>query len=130
MLRPDVCVIRVEADEHLPGLIRGTTRVDAARGTDRDGRINPSPALKEGAPVCVIEVADEDPGLSADKAAHVFERFYRADPSRSRDHGGSGLGLAIAAAIAANHRGRLELDTGPGKGCTFRLVLPHTPQDT
>jgi two-component system OmpR family sensor kinase len=54
----------------------------------------------------------------------VFERFYRADPSRSRAHGGSGLGLSIAASIAEGHGGRLELDTCPGEGSTFRLVLP------
>ncbi|MFJ8493406.1 ATP-binding protein [Streptomyces sp. NPDC094038] len=67
-------------------------------------------------------VADEGPGLAASGAEHVFERFYRAGPSRSRAHGGSGL--AIAAAVAEGHGGRLEPDTAPGRGCTFRLVLP------
>ncbi|QXJ26840.1 HAMP domain-containing histidine kinase [Actinomadura graeca] len=95
---------------------------------DREGRVSPSPALKPGTPICVIEVADEGPGLTPDKAAHLFERFYRVDPSRSRDHGGSGLGLAIAAAIAEDHGGRLELDTAPGQGCTFRLTLPQPPK--
>ncbi|WP_329125743.1 sensor histidine kinase [Streptomyces sp. NBC_01465] len=72
----------------------------------------------------VVEVADEGPGLGAQDAERVFERFYRVDPARSRDHGGSGLGLAIAAAIAQGHGGRLELETRPGAGCTFRLLLP------
>lgn len=72
----------------------------------------------------MIEVADEGPGLEPVDAELVFERFYRADPARSRRHGGSGLGLAIAATIAEGHGGRLELDTAPGRGCTFRLVLP------
>jgi two-component system OmpR family sensor kinase len=71
-----------------------------------------------------IEVADQGPGLPPEEAERVFERFYRVDPSRSRDQGGSGLGLAIAAAIAQGHGGRLELDTAPGRGCTFRLVVP------
>jgi two-component system OmpR family sensor kinase len=93
-------------------------------GTDRPGRFAASPPLAERLPISVIEVADEGPGLPPVDAELVFERFYRADPARSRRHGGSGLGLAIAATIAEGHGGRLELDTAPGRGCTFRLVLP------
>ncbi|MDH6456328.1 MULTISPECIES: HAMP domain-containing sensor histidine kinase [unclassified Streptomyces] len=93
-------------------------------GTDRPGRFAASPPLAERLPISVIEVADEGPGLPPVDAELVFERFYRADPARSRRHGGSGLGLAIAATIAEGHGGRLELDTAPGHGCTFRLVLP------
>ncbi|WP_033321616.1 sensor histidine kinase [Streptomyces yerevanensis] len=103
----------------------GTARAGATTGgTDRPGRTSASPSLAEGAPIHVIEVADQGPGLLPEEAERVFERFYRVDPSRSRDHGGSGLGLAIATAIAQGHGGRLELDTGAGPGCTFRLVLP------
>lgn len=105
------------------------TAVHIRVGTDRQGRTGASPALPEGAPVAVVEVADEGPGLGPHDAAHVFERFYRADPSRSRAHGGSGLGLAIAATIAEGHDGRLELDTAPGHGCVFRLVLPYLPAE-
>lgn len=76
----------------------------------------------ERLPISVIEVADEGPGLEPVDAELVFERFYRADRTRSRRHGGSGLGLAIAATIAEGHGGRLELDTAPGRGCTFRLA--------
>ncbi|MEV5955413.1 ATP-binding protein [Streptomyces sp. NPDC051987] len=103
----------------------GTARVgETTGGTDRPGRVGGSPPLTTGTPICVIEVADQGPGLPPQEAERVFERFYRVDPSRSRDHGGSGLGLAIATAIARGHGGRLELDTGAGPGCTFRLVLP------
>ncbi|MGW3952108.1 sensor histidine kinase [Streptomyces sp. NPDC004752] len=103
----------------------GTARAGAAAGgTDRPGRTSASPPLAESTPIDVIEVADQGPGLSPEEAERVFERFYRVDPSRSRDRGGSGLGLAIASAIAQGHRGRVELDTAPGEGCTFRLVLP------
>ena len=56
--------------------------------------------------------------------AGVFERFFRADPSRARTSGGSGLGLSIVAAVAEAHGGRAELDTAPGQGATFRIVLP------
>ncbi|MFD3581048.1 sensor histidine kinase [Streptomyces sp. NPDC058683] len=93
-------------------------------GTDRPGRTSACPPLAVSVPIGVIEVADQGPGLSAQEAERVFERFYRVDPSRSRDRGGSGLGLAIASAIAQGHGGRVELDTGAGEGCTFRLVLP------
>jgi two-component system OmpR family sensor kinase len=103
----------------------GTTEAGPGTGgTDRPGRTTASPPLPEGLPITVIEVSDEGPGLEPVDAELVFERFYRADPARSRIHGGSGLGLAIAATIAEGHGGRLELDTGTGRGCTFRLVLP------
>jgi two-component system OmpR family sensor kinase len=72
----------------------------------------------------VIEVADAGPGLSAEAAARAFERFYRADPSRSRDHGGSGLGLAIVAAIAEAHGGRASVESRPGEGARFSVSLP------
>ncbi len=72
----------------------------------------------------VLEVADEGPGMRADVAARVFERFYRADASRTRASGGSGLGLSIVAALVRASGGRLELDTAPGRGATFRVILP------
>jgi two-component system OmpR family sensor kinase len=72
----------------------------------------------------LLEVADEGPGLDAEDAARVFERFYRADPSRARDRGGTGLGLAVVAALVEAHDGRVALDTSPGSGATFRVYLP------
>ncbi|AZS76312.1 two-component sensor histidine kinase [Streptomyces lydicus] len=103
----------------------GTTTAGAATGgTDRPGRNSPAPPLPQGSAICVLEVADDGPGIPPEAAERVFERFYRVDPSRSRDHGGSGLGLAIASAIAQGHGGRLELETTPGEGSVFRLVLP------
>ena len=71
-----------------------------------------------------IEVADEGPGLDPDQAARVFERFYRADPSRTRGSGGSGLGLAIVAAIAEAHGGTARVASAPGEGARFRVELP------
>jgi two-component system OmpR family sensor kinase len=72
----------------------------------------------------LLEVADEGPGLSEEHAARVFERFYRADPSRARRGGGSGLGLAIVSAIAEAHGGRASVASAPGHGATFRVALP------
>jgi two-component system OmpR family sensor kinase len=72
----------------------------------------------------VAEVSDDGPGMTADQAAHAFDRFYRADPGRSRDRGGSGLGLAIVEAVTLAHGGRAVLDTAPGRGTTVRVELP------
>jgi len=77
----------------------------------------------------VIEVRDEGPGMEAEDAARVFERFWRIDPSRARMSGGAGLGLAIVAAIADAHGGRAEVDTEPGQGAAFRVHLPLTAPD-
>jgi two-component system OmpR family sensor kinase len=71
-----------------------------------------------------LEVADEGPGMEAEDAARVFEPFYRADPSRTRQTGGTGLGLAIVAAIVEEHGGTVALETSPGAGAAFRVRLP------
>ncbi|NUO57547.1 MAG: HAMP domain-containing histidine kinase [Hamadaea sp.] len=81
-------------------------------------------ALPPGTRVAVLEVHDSGPGVPAQHAERIFERLYRADPGRSRAQGGSGLGLSIVAAIVAAHGGRVELHTSPGKGATFRVLLP------
>ncbi len=72
----------------------------------------------------LIEVADDGPGLTEEQAGQVFERFYRADPSRSRAHGGTGLGLGIVAAIVAAHGGSVDVVTAPGEGTAMRVHLP------
>jgi two-component system OmpR family sensor kinase len=72
----------------------------------------------------IVEVADDGPGMSEADAAHVFERFYRADPARSRNVGGSGLGLSIVASLVAAHGGTAAVATKPGEGATFRIELP------
>lgn len=73
--------------------------------------------------ICVLEVSDDGPGMTADAAAHVFDRFYRADTGRSRAAGGSGLGLSIVASIVSAHHGAVSLETEPGQGAVFRVVL-------
>jgi two-component system OmpR family sensor kinase len=72
----------------------------------------------------VLTVADEGRGIDAAHRDRVFERFYRADNSRSRDTGGSGLGLSIVAAVAGAHGGRVELDSAVGQGTKFTVHLP------
>lgn len=74
----------------------------------------------------VLEVIDHGPGVRPEVADKVFERFFRADDSRSRESGGSGLGLAIVAAIVAAHAGTTRLRQTPGGGATFVVTLPIT----
>jgi signal transduction histidine kinase len=71
-----------------------------------------------------LTVADKGPGMTAEQASRVFERFYRTDGARTRAQGGAGLGLAIAASLAAAHGGDLAVDTAPGRGAAFHLWLP------
>lgn len=73
----------------------------------------------------LIEVADNGPGVPAEQATRVFDRFYRADPSRSSQSGGAGLGLAIAKWAVETNGGRIELENREGGGATFRLIVPR-----
>ncbi|MGW1270696.1 sensor histidine kinase [Streptomyces sp. NPDC002491] len=73
----------------------------------------------------VLEVADQGPGLTEEQAARIFDRFYRADASRARATGGAGLGLAIVHSLVTAHAGRVEVDTTPGRGAVFRVLLPR-----
>jgi two-component system sensor histidine kinase BaeS len=74
----------------------------------------------------VLFVRDDGPGLSREQAARVFERFYRADPSRSRDAGGSGLGLAITRSLVEAMGGSVAATSaGAGRGTTFFIRLPE-----
>ncbi|MEU9836809.1 HAMP domain-containing sensor histidine kinase [Streptosporangium sp. NPDC048047] len=76
----------------------------------------------------VLVVEDRGPGLTPEQAERVFDRFYRADGSRTRTgDGGAGLGLAIAWSLVAAHGGRIELRTSPGGGAAFSVVLPAAP---
>jgi two-component system phosphate regulon sensor histidine kinase PhoR len=78
-------------------------------GDDRDG---------------VIEVKDTGPGIAREHLARLTERFYRVDGSRSRETGGTGLGLAIVKHVVQRHGGELDIQSEPGRGSTFRIVVP------
>jgi two-component system OmpR family sensor kinase len=82
---------------------------------------------ESGTDEVVLAVADDGPGLAPADAERVFERFYRVDASRSRERGGSGLGLAVVAALVTAHNGRVDVETSPGHGATFRVHLPVAP---
>jgi two-component system OmpR family sensor kinase len=95
--------------------------VHTPEGTPVDVRVHASGSR------AVVEVVDHGPGMAPEIASRVFERFYRADPSRSRHRGGSGLGLAIVEATVNAHRGTVLLRSTPGRGTTVRVELPLLP---
>ena len=71
-----------------------------------------------------VKVSDTGIGILPEDLPYIFERFYRADRARSRNHGGSGLGLAIVQSIVQAHQGSIEVESTPGKGSTFTVRLP------
>ena len=83
--------------------------------------------VKEGE--CFIEVKDQGPGIPREHLDRIFDRFYRVDPSRSREEGGTGLGLSLAKWAVEAHGGRIEVESEPGKGSTFRIVLPLSREE-
>jgi signal transduction histidine kinase len=72
----------------------------------------------------ILEVTDTGVGIAAEALPHVFDRFFRADQSRSRQPDGAGLGLAIVKSICAAHGGTVEVESAPGLGSRFRVNLP------
>ncbi|MBW8797585.1 MAG: HAMP domain-containing protein [Streptomyces sp.] len=98
---------------------------NAIRHTPADGTVTLS-ARRDGDDV-VLTVTDTGAGIAADDLPHVFERFWRAEKSRSRRTGGSGLGLPIVRHLLAAHDGTAEARSEPGKGAEFILRLPAAP---
>ncbi len=72
-----------------------------------------------------VAIADNGPGIAAEHAGRIFDRFYRVDESRSRQFGGAGLGLSIAQWAVRAHGGEIRVGTTPGGGCTFQFDLPN-----
>ena len=81
-------------------------------------------SAKSAAGQAMVEVKDQGPGIEPEHLDHLFDRFYRADESRSRIEGGAGLGLAICKRIIEAHEGTIEVESRPGEGACFRFYLP------
>ncbi len=79
--------------------------------------------------IAEIAVTDHGVGIAPEDQERIFERFYRVDPSRSRETGGTGLGLSIVKHVASNHRGEIKLFSQVGLGSTFTLRLPLADVD-
>lgn len=108
-----------------PAGTEGRRDVGAWAGYGRIWEDGERPLEGEGADEIVVTVADRGVGIPLDEMAFVFERFYRARTSSSRQYGGLGLGLHIAANIVEWHHGRIwVISPGPGLGSTFGVALP------
>ena len=120
-LPPDLPVI--EADGQRIEQVILNLLENAMRYTPSGKEIRIAAAVVEGGAV-EVSVCDSGPGLSEDDLEHVFDRFYRADPSRARRSGGSGLGLAIAKALIEAHNGRIWAENSAEGGACFQFTLP------
>jgi two-component system OmpR family sensor kinase len=98
----------------------------SANGTEFAGGAG-SAAGERPVPAVVLDVEDDGPGMPAEQAQRVFERFYRADAARNRASGGTGLGLAIVAGLVNAHGGTVSVRTAPGQGADFQVRLPLSP---
>jgi two-component system, OmpR family, sensor kinase len=94
---------------------------NAVKFTPEGGSVTASVGEEDGS--VALSVSDTGVGISEDQLPLIYERFYRADPSRSA--GGAGLGLSIARQIAEAHGGQIRVESTPGKGSTFTLLLPR-----
>ncbi len=97
---------------------------NALRYTPPDGNVTLSALHDPAAGMARIQVQDSGPGIPPGDIPHIFDRFYRGDPSRARASGNTGLGLAIARAIVQAHGGTIEVRSTPGSGACFTVILP------
>ena len=129
-------VYRCNATESIPAygdasMLKQTARIlldNAKKYTPEGGQIAISAELKNGYPTFTVQ--DTGIGIDAESLPHIFDRFYRADSSRSRDTGGTGLGLAIAKWIVAKHNGRFDVLTRENIGTRITVYLPKTQKET
>lgn len=131
LLYPALRVACVGADEPLPVRVPAfeleqavrNVLVNALAHTPEGGSVQVSACREAGH--AILAVTDTGTGIPADELPHLFERFYRSDPSRSRERGGTGLGLAIVKRIADTYGGSVRLESEPGRGTTAVLVFPQ-----
>lgn len=114
--------VPVVADHHRLRQALGNLVDNALTYTPAGGRVQV--LAREEGDTAVLEVSDSGIGIAPDDLDHVFDRFYRADPSRSRRTGGSGLGLAITRSLVEAHGGTVTATSTPSDGATFRIEVP------
>lgn len=117
----------VLVDRERMAQVLGNLLENALRHTPPGGDVRLS-VRSPGSRWVEVEVRDSGEGIAPEHLSHVFERFYRADPARSRSPGGSGIGLTISRALVEAHGGGLSASSdGPGTGATFTIRLPAAP---
>jgi two-component system OmpR family sensor kinase len=114
----------VMADENKIRQVVANLIGNALRFTPDDSPIEVSVQVDESRRVAVLDVIDHGEGIPPQIREKIFQRFWRADSSRTRETGGSGLGLAIVSSIVAAHKGTVEAVETAGGGATFRVTLP------
>ena len=97
---------------------------NAMRFTPDDSPIEIRISIDDSAERAMLEIVDHGEGVPAQIREKIFQRFWRADSSRTRETGGSGLGLAIVSSIVSAHNGHVDVVETPGGGATFRVALP------
>jgi len=114
--------VSVRADVDRLGQVVSNLLSNALRHTRRGGRVDLRVRRANG--WAVLEVADTGVGIAPEDLKHVFKRFWRGEKSRSRATGGAGIGLAIVHELVRAHDGRIDVESRPGVGSTFRVSLP------
>lgn len=101
---------------------------NAIKFTPEGGRVEVSVRSQPGE--AVLEVRDSGIGISTQALPHIFEPFYRGDPSRSKEFDGAGLGLSLVEWIVKEHQGRVSVESQPGQGSLFRVAIPLASAST
>lgn len=130
--------IRIEMIKNEPAIVLGdATRLrqlmlnlidNAIKYTPENGKV--SLLLERVNGYAKLSVSDNGIGIPKEEQSRIFDRFYRVDKARSREHGGSGLGLSIAKMIAEQHKGRIEVESELHKGSIFSVYLPLLPDQS
>ena len=116
----------VEVDPRRIGQVLRNLLDNAVTHTPSGGRVTVSAG--ENGPWVEVRVEDTGTGIAAEDLPYIFERFYRADKSRSRATGGTGLGLSIAKKLVEAHGGRIWAESVAGEGAAFTFTLPASPR--